>query len=114
MRLHFHNRIHESVGVSAILALSVALNLSWIGNLALTRSQVAIDALTISPKLGAVSGLYLLFVLSYVFAFWAALAFLHGRDCTRYRDGSFWVFVASVIAFLLLTLPFLYGSQMLV
>lgn len=114
MELHLHKRIHESVAVSAMVALAASLNVAWIANLALTRSAAAVEALTVSQLLGPVSGLYLLFALSYVMIFWAALAWLHGRDCSHYRQGAFWLVIASLVAFFLLTLPVLYESQIVV
>ncbi|MFH1404889.1 MAG: hypothetical protein ABIH21_02205 [Patescibacteria group bacterium] len=108
-----HNRIHESVALSGLLALSISLNACWIANWFVERSEPVFNLLSISEKLGPVSGLYLCLAIVYVFTFWVGIAWFHGKDCSRFRDGIFWLFVASLIAFFVFTLPFLYEFKLI-
>ena len=104
-----HNRIHESFALSAIFAGSVALHVAWIDNLLITRSSTIASWVTLNPDIGPISGLYVDVMGAYFVALLLAAALGSGRDVSHWRDRVFWFFVASIVMFLLMTLPFVYG-----
>ena len=105
----FHDRIHESFALSAILAASVALHVAWIDNLLISRSAAVADMVTLNPDIGPISGLYVDVIGAYFTSLLIAAALWRGRDVSHWRDRVFWFFVVSLIVFLLMTLPFVYG-----
>jgi hypothetical protein len=109
MPRHINDRIHESLAIAALLAGGVALNVAWIDNLLITRSDVIASWITINPAIGPISGLYVdtlgAFFVTYLFA----AAIWRGKDVSHWRGQVFWFFFASVVAFIILTLPFVFG-----
>lgn len=109
MPRHFNDRIHESLATAALLAGGVALNVAWIDNLLITRSDIIASWITINPDIGPISGLYIdtlgAFFVTYLFA----AAVWRAKDVSHWRSRVFWFFFTSVVIFILLTLPFVYG-----
>lgn len=105
----FRNRIHESLALSALFAGAVALHVAWIDNLLITRSPIIRDWMILIPDVGSISGLYLDTLGAFFTTFLIAAAIWRGKDVAHWRDRVFWFFVVSIIAFLLMTLPFVYG-----
>ncbi|MBI4435293.1 hypothetical protein HY630_01345 [Candidatus Uhrbacteria bacterium] len=105
----FKERIHESFALAALFAGSVALHVAWIDNLLITRSPKIADWVTLNPNIGPISGLYVDVVGAYFVALLVAAALWRGRDVSHWRDRVFWFFVVSIVVFLLMTLPFVYG-----
>ncbi|HLD21106.1 MAG TPA: hypothetical protein VJB64_03345, partial [Patescibacteria group bacterium] len=56
-----------------------------------------------------ISGLYIDVLGAYFTALLIAAALWRGRDVSHWRDRVFWFFIASLLIFLLMTLPFVYG-----
>lgn len=105
----FRDRVHESFALAAILAGSVALHVAWIDNLLISRSSTIADWVTLNPDLGPISGLYIDVLGAYFVSLLVAAALWRGRDVSHWRDRVYWFFIASVVVFLLMTLPFVYG-----
>lgn len=105
----FSQRVHESFALSAILAGSVALHVAWIDNLLISRSRTIAEWVTLNPDIGPISGLYV----DTLGAFFVTLLFMtflwRGRDVSHWRDRVFWFFILSIVLFLVMTLPFIYG-----
>ena len=102
-------RIRESLALSAVFAGSVALHAAWIDHLLITRSEVIADWITVNPDIGPISGLYVDVLASFFVALLLALFFWKGKDVRAWQDRIFWFFVMSVVIFLVMTLPFVYG-----
>lgn len=105
---HEHHRIHEPVALAAIFACSVTLHVAWIANLILARLPLLAASFVRFPELGPISGLYILIGGVYLVLFVLTAFWFRGRDCTSAREGVFWFFVSSIVAFTLLTLPSVY------
>lgn len=107
------SRIHEPIALGALVAAALALHALWIGNLLVMRIPAVAQVFDLFPPLGPVSGLYDLVAIIYVVVFAAVALHYRGRDCSHARDGAFWLFVSSLVAFTVLTLPFVAGSSLL-
>ena len=105
----FKERIHESFALASVLAGSVALHVAWIDNLLITRSPVIRDVITLNPAIGSISGLYVDTLGAFFMTLLLATAFWRGKDVSHWRDRVFLFFVCSIVIFLLMTLPFIYG-----
>ncbi len=105
MPSHFHSRIHESVALAALLAASVELNAFWIVNMISMRLPAFADLLKLDPSLGTVSGLYVTGAVVYLLSWACFLTLLRGRDCSEYRSNALWLFVVSVLLYLVFTFP---------
>lgn len=109
---HQHHRIHEPIALAALFACSVTLHVAWIANLVLVRIPSLAESLVRVPEFGPISGLYILIVGAYLVLFILTAFWFRGRDCTSAREGVFWLFVSSVVAFTLLTLPSVYAFSL--
>ena len=105
----FRKRIHESFALAAILAGAVALHVAWMDNLLITRSTTMRDWITLNPEIGPISGLYVDVLGAYFTTLLIAAAVWRGKDVSHWRDRVFWFFIVSVVVFLMMTLPFVYG-----
>ena len=105
----FRERIHESFALAAVFAGSVALHVAWIDNLLITRSITVAQMITLNPDIGPISGLYIDVLGAYFTSLLIAAALWRGRDVSHWRERVFWFFIFSIITFLVMTLPFVYG-----
>lgn len=106
---HHSTRLHEPVALGALFAAGVSLHVLWITNLLTLRVPGASRTMSLIPELGPASGLFALCSLVYLVIWLGTIAVFRGRDCEPVRDGVFWFFLSSVVAFGLLTLPFVSG-----
>jgi|GEM_PF-703467 len=108
--LHRH-KIHEPIALSALVAAGFSLNTVWILNLLADRTHIVFNNLTIDNRVGPVTGLYLMGALIYAFVFGSATLWFRGKDCRLFRDRALWFLVASVIAYLVMTIPEVYSFE---
>lgn len=106
---HHSTRLHEPVALGALFAAGISLHVLWIANLITLRVPGAARSLSLVAELGPASGLFVLCVSVYAAIFLGTVFAFRGRDCEAARDGVFWFFLSSVVAFALLTLPFVAG-----
>jgi hypothetical protein len=104
----FHKRIHESLALAAQFSVAVTLQIAWISNLLVHRSEWAREQATLIASIGPISGLYLESAVLYVLLFGIFVLSFRGRDCSHWRDRAFWFFLISIAMFLVLTLPIVY------
>ena len=97
------------MALSSIFAGGVALHVAWIDHLLITRSDVIADWITVNPEIGPISGLYVDVLGAFFVALLLALFFWKGKDVRHLQDRIFWFFVAAVVIFLVMTMPFVYG-----
>lgn len=105
----FRKRVHESFALAAIFAGSVALHVAWIDNLLISKSPQIREWVTLNPDIGPISGLYIDTLGAFFVTLLLAAAIWQGRDVAHWRERVFWFFVLSIIIFILMTLPFVYG-----
>jgi|SRR3989339_1724972 len=101
-------RIHESVALSAVLAVSFTLHFAWIANVLVYRVPEIATLFSVLPEVGPVSGLYTCSIGSFLCLFLLSLLLAKGRDLSHWRTRTLWFFMASVILFLLMTMPVVY------
>jgi hypothetical protein len=111
LRKLFKPRIHESVALAALFSASLTLNVAWIANLIMHRSDQVWTWFELSQRVGPISGLYTKTLLTFFIALIAFWIFLRGKDCSHHRESVFWFFIASIATFLVMTLPLVYGFQ---
>ncbi len=104
----FKKRIHESVALSAYLSAALTLQIAWIANWMVHRSQWVRTQFTVSESIGPVSGLYAKSVIVYVLIFGLCVLLFRGRDVSHWRDRVFWFFLFSILMFGVLTLPIVF------
>ena len=75
------------------------------------RAPELFDRLYLNEALGPISIVYLLSLGVGLPSFLLFCFFLRGRDCTDLRDRAFWFFVVSLILFVILTFPPVYGFE---
>ncbi|MBM5789955.1 hypothetical protein FJZ23_02620 [Candidatus Parcubacteria bacterium] len=107
----FHKRIHESVALSAMLAAALTLQIAWVSNWLVHRSELIRQRFTLDEALGPLSGLYLKTVVAYVLLFGIGVLVFRGRDVSHWRERAYGFFLFSVLMFVLLTLPIVYELQ---
>jgi hypothetical protein len=105
----FRDRIHESFALAAVLAGSVALHVAWIDNLLITKSPTVAQWVTLNPQIGPISGLYVDVLGAYFTSLLIAAALWRAKDVSHWRDRVFGFFLLSILIFLIMTLPFVYG-----
>ncbi|MBT5808288.1 hypothetical protein HOI18_03370 [Candidatus Uhrbacteria bacterium] len=107
----FKPRVHESVAIAALFSASITLNVAWIINLLVHRSDRVWAWFEMSERIGPISGMYTKTLLSFFCVMFVTWMFCRGKDCSHQREGVFWFFVASIVLFLVMTLPFVYEFQ---
>lgn len=105
----FKSRIHESIAIAAVIAAAVALHGLWIVNLLIIRSTSVSGFFHGASEEGAVSSLYLFGLLLFLTVWWILSLVFKSRDCSDYREGALWFFVASTIIFFVMTAPVVVG-----
>ncbi len=113
-RYFFKDRVHEPLAIAAILATAITLNVAWIINMLVERVPLIQRALTFSPMIGPVSGMYLLSLTSFIGYTVFLTLFLRGKDCSHLRSTVLRFFLFSLIAFFVMTLPFIYTFSIVV
>lgn len=104
-------RIHESLALSAIFASSIALHVAWLDNLLISKSALIRDLMTINFDIGPVSGLYLDTTGAFFLALFLSIIFWRGKDVSHWRNRVFWFFIASIVFFVVMTMPFVFGFE---
>ncbi|MBI2475080.1 hypothetical protein HYV69_01510 [Candidatus Uhrbacteria bacterium] len=104
----FRNRIHESIALGAFMSAALTLQIAWISNLLVHRSETVRDLFNILPSIGPISGLYFKTIIAYVFLFGLSVLFFKGRDCSVWRGRVFGFFYISIVMFFVLTMPVVY------
>lgn len=107
----FQPRVHESVVLSGLIATALTLHAMWLAHFILFRTPTLAPLFELSSEMGVISGLYALGASVYVISFLLSLAWWRGKDCSDARDRVFWFFVVSVIMYLILTFPLVYGFE---
>lgn len=102
-------RVRESVALSAVFAGSIALHVAWIDHLLIRQSDVVAAWMNLRPEIGPISGLYLDVLGAFFVAFLLGLAFWRGKDVREWQERIFWFFISSIVVFVLMTMPFVYG-----
>lgn len=105
----FKKRIHESFALAAVLAGAVALHVAWIDNLLVSRSTTIAQWVMLNSEIGPISGMYVDTIGAFFVALLLAAGVWSGRDVSEWRDRVFWFFIVSIVVFLLMTMPFVYG-----
>ena len=83
--------------------------MAWIDHLLIVRSSTIRDWVTLVPAIGPISGLYIDTIGAFFVTLLLAAALWRGKDVIHWRDRVFWFFVCSIVLFLVMTLPFVYG-----
>jgi hypothetical protein len=109
MLKRFFGRIHESFALAAIFAGSIALHVAWIDHLFISRSESFAQWVTLNPSVGPISGLYIDVIASFFVALLLAAGVWRGRDVSAWRERIFLFFIVSIVVFMVMTLPFVYG-----
>jgi len=108
----FKPRVHESVAIASVFAASVALHVAWITNLLVHRSETVWNWFLLDPDLGPISGMYTKTLITFFVVLIVSWLIWRGRDCSHSRNRVFWFFIASIVMFLVMTLPFVYEFQL--
>jgi hypothetical protein len=109
----FRPRIHESVALAGLTAVSAALHMGWLIHFILFRSSAVLGWFLLDESVGPISGIYLMTLLMFVLVFVLSVLWFRGRDCTDFRDRVFWFFIVSLILFAILTFPPVYGFEII-
>lgn len=104
-----NSRVRESFALAAVLAGSVALHVAWIDHLMISRSEDVRRWLMLNPEIGPISGLYLDVLGAFFVTLLIAAGIWKGRDVSHWRERVFTFFLVSIVVFVLMTLPFVYG-----
>ncbi len=110
----FFSRIHESVALAAIFALSVTLHVAWLANLLAHKIPLVRAWFTVSADIGPVSGMYLFTLIVFVLFFGLGVLAWKGKDCSHWRERILWFFMVSLVVFFVMTLPIVYDFGVLV
>jgi len=102
------NRIHEPFAIAAIFSAAVTLHAAWMLNILFSRLPNASAYLTLSDRIGPITGMYTISGVLFLTIFGFTVIWLRGRDCSAYRDRVFWFFTAALVAFIILTHPIVY------
>lgn len=105
-------RVHEPIALGALLGASISLHAAWILNLLFTRLPTLENYLTLSERIGPVTGMYAVTGVTFLVAFGLATIWFRGKDCAHFRSRAFWFFIASVAAFAVLTHPLVYEFEL--
>ncbi len=108
------HRFHESIALAALFAASVTLHIAWISNLLVARVPFFRIWFSVVPSIGPVSGLYLKSLLVFLVLFVGGSFYWRGKDCSHLRKHIFHFFLFSIVAFFIMTLPFVYQFSVIV
>lgn len=97
----FKNRPYEPVAVAAVAGAAASLHAAWIANLVLVRAGYA----------GPPHALYLFVGAVYAIILALTLAWCRGRGCADARERAMHALIVAVVAFLVMTCPFVYGFR---
>ncbi len=107
-----NGRIHESVAVAALVAAGWTLQVAWISNFLMAKSEELHRLFDVVPSIGPIAGLYLSSLVAGVVVFFGTALWLRGKDCQPYRQQTLAFFFISVILFSVMTLPIVYGLSL--
>ncbi len=110
----FKKRLHESIALSGFLSGACTLQIAWIANWLVYRSEWVRTRFTLSESVGPLSGLYLKSVIVFVLLFGICVFAFRGKDVSHWRDRVFWFFLISIMMFVVLTLPVVYEFSLTV
>ena len=112
-RFFFKPHIHESFALAVEVAAGVTLIAAWIAQFLVFRVDSIRNAFIVSRALGPLSGLYLLSAALFSFIFLLMALWWRGRDVSHVRKHVFHFFLVAVVSFAVMTLPFVYGFEIL-
>jgi hypothetical protein len=98
-------RVPESVALSIVGAASLALHAGWISYVLAVRSDVVRSFFEMRAPFGLAGGLHLFTASVFLVFVGLGVALFKGKDCSEYRDHVFWFFLASIVMYLLMTVP---------
>ncbi len=101
----FKHRVHESVALSVFLAASMTMHIAWMGNWLVYRSAWVRQIMTVSSTIGPISGLYMKSIVSFFVLFGLFMLYFRGKDVLAWRERVVWFFLASILIFIVFTLP---------
>ena len=105
----FRKHLPESLALASIVAAALALQVSWVVNLLISRSLVIREWLTFIPSFGALSGVVIVTAVVYLASLLVVLLWYRQRDCSHQREHILWVFLVSLLIFFIMTLPGIYS-----
>ena len=103
------HRFHESIALATVFAASVTLHVAWISNLLVAQVPLFQQWASVVPSIGPISGLYLKAVLVFIIVSILSVLYLRGKDCSMHRKSILFFFIASIVVFLVMTIPFVYS-----
>ena len=86
---------------------------AWIAQFLVFRVESVRNTFIISRTLGPISGLYLFSVAIFFFTFLLMTLWWRDRDVSHARKHVFQFFLVAVVSFAVMTLPFVYGFEIL-
>jgi len=98
-------RVPESVALSIVGAASLALHAGWISYVLVVRSSTVRNFFEMQAPFGLAGGLHLFTASVFLVLAGLGIILFKGKDCSNYRDHIFWLFLASIVVYLLMTVP---------
>ncbi len=103
----------EHIAAGALIATSATLHLVWILAFIASRSVDFERFLSINHDAGLYSGLYGFSILFFILVFLITSIWFQNRDCSHNRKRFFEFFIFSVVAFVIMTIPMVFGLSLI-